>query len=248
MRIKSYFDSSIQTAMRQARHEFGDDVILVTSRIASPELRHLGDYEVVCAADGQEAAPKAGNTAELAAAGFEQIFRQQLAPAIPQVEGARETGIAVIHSTLVDIGFEPVLAEALIALVRSCAPLRSVLPAWESAPLPPAVTATLPESAVDEAGAAPPQEQLAVSGCVGPDGATVSLQEGGVQTVVAKTRELAIQQSIEERTVPELRALLRGADHASRRFTKASRVPAKSGFVMMLVALGLYGMTRRSRA
>lgn len=260
MRIKSYFDSSIQTAMRQARHELGDDVILVTSRIASPELRYLGDYEVVCAAGEQETATKAGNTLELAAGGFGQIFRQQLAPAIPQIEGARESGIATIHSTLVDIGFEPVLTEALIALVRSCAPLCSVLPAQDSVSPPPAVTTALPESlglvvptiecaAVDEkAGPAGPQEPLAVSGCAGPDEATVSLQEGDVPIVVAKIRELAIQQSIEEMPAPEERASSREAEHASPRFTRASRVPANSGFMMMLVALGLYGITRCSRA
>lgn len=126
MRIKSYFDSSIQTAMRQARCEFGDDVILITSRIASPESRHLGDFEVVCSADEPQTAPKEVETAEPAANGFEQIFRQQLPPAGLYIDGgAREAGIAMIRSSLIDIGLEPPLTEALIALVRGCAPLHS---------------------------------------------------------------------------------------------------------------------------
>jgi hypothetical protein len=125
VRIKSYFDSSIQSAMRQARCEFGDDVVLITSRIASPESRHLGDFEVVCSADEPQTAPKEGKSAEPAANGFEQIFRQQLAPAGFHIDGVREAGIATIRSSMVDIGLEPALAEALIALVRGCAPLHS---------------------------------------------------------------------------------------------------------------------------
>lgn len=123
MRIKSYFDSSIQTAMRQARYEFGDDVILVSSRIASPESRHLGDFEVVCSADEPQTAPKEVDTA--AAKGFEQLFRRQLAPAGLRVDAARGAGIAVIRSSLIDIGLEPALTEALIALIRACAPPHS---------------------------------------------------------------------------------------------------------------------------
>lgn len=51
MRIKSYFASSVQSAIAIARKEYGDDVTLVTSHTAPLESRHLGDYEVVFAVD-----------------------------------------------------------------------------------------------------------------------------------------------------------------------------------------------------
>jgi hypothetical protein len=51
MRIKSYFASSVQSAIATARKEFGDEVTLVTSHTAALESRHLGDYEVVFAVE-----------------------------------------------------------------------------------------------------------------------------------------------------------------------------------------------------
>jgi flagellar biosynthesis protein FlhF len=56
VRLKSYFASSVQAAMQEARTEMGVDAILVTTRTAAPEARHLGEYEVVFAADFPESA------------------------------------------------------------------------------------------------------------------------------------------------------------------------------------------------
>jgi len=47
MSIKSYFAGSVELAIQQAREELGTDAMLITSRRASPESRHLGAYEVV---------------------------------------------------------------------------------------------------------------------------------------------------------------------------------------------------------
>jgi hypothetical protein len=274
--IKSYFDHSIQTAMRQARHELGDDVILVTSRVASPELRHLGDFEVVCAGDEQETEPKQGNLAEPAAGEFEQIFRQQLAQEKLHVEGAGEAGIAIIRWSLVDIGLEAALADALIVLVRFCAPLHSELVSGEPLPSPPGVgaappglagrhsrartdntsiTLQAPSCTADEgeAGFARLQQQvttdatLRVSGWAVPNGASAASEMEGPQ-VVAMNTELATRRSSEE--TPARKELARSCEtaHASRGFVKPSRVAARSGFMMILAALGLYRMTRRSGA
>ena len=49
MRIKSFYASSVEGAVAIARREFGEDAILVESRKAPLEARHLGEYEVVCA-------------------------------------------------------------------------------------------------------------------------------------------------------------------------------------------------------
>ena len=120
MQIKSYFDSSIQTAMRQARHEFGDDVLLVTSRIASPEFRYLGDFEVVFAVDEDEAEPKAATPPqpEPPDTAFGEMFRT--ACAVPPAGDARYAAIVRVRALLADMGLEPAIAEALIGLIRSC--------------------------------------------------------------------------------------------------------------------------------
>jgi flagellar biosynthesis protein FlhF len=47
MRLKSYFSGTVEAAMALARKEMGDDAMLIHSRPAQPEARHLGAYEVV---------------------------------------------------------------------------------------------------------------------------------------------------------------------------------------------------------
>src|ERR1035438_6558681 len=47
MRIKSYFASSVERAIRDAREELGGEATLITSRRSAPDARHLGAYEVV---------------------------------------------------------------------------------------------------------------------------------------------------------------------------------------------------------
>lgn len=51
MKLKSYFAGTIEAALEQARNELGSDAMLVDSRKASQEARHLGEYEVVIAAE-----------------------------------------------------------------------------------------------------------------------------------------------------------------------------------------------------
>ncbi|MGB9454864.1 MAG: hypothetical protein WCB12_02405 [Bryobacteraceae bacterium] len=61
MRIKSYFAAAVEDAIAQARQELGPEAMLVNSRKAPPEARHLGEYEVVFAAEN--AAQAAGGAA-----------------------------------------------------------------------------------------------------------------------------------------------------------------------------------------
>ena len=51
MTLKSFFGNGIKAALDQARLEMGPEAMLVSSRPAPPEARHLGDYEVVVATD-----------------------------------------------------------------------------------------------------------------------------------------------------------------------------------------------------
>ena len=49
MKIKSYYSRTVEDAIASARQEMGPDAMLVNSRKAPPEVRHLGEYEVVFA-------------------------------------------------------------------------------------------------------------------------------------------------------------------------------------------------------
>jgi flagellar biosynthesis protein FlhF len=57
MKIKSYYSRTVEDAMAAARQEMGPDAMLVNSRKAPPEVRHLGEYEVVFANVGLAEAP-----------------------------------------------------------------------------------------------------------------------------------------------------------------------------------------------
>ena len=49
MKIKSYYSRSVEIAIAEAREELGPEAMLVESRKAAPEARHLGEYEVIFA-------------------------------------------------------------------------------------------------------------------------------------------------------------------------------------------------------
>jgi flagellar biosynthesis protein FlhF len=49
MKIKSYFSRTVEDAMAMASQELGPEAMLLNSRKAPPEARHLGEYEVVFA-------------------------------------------------------------------------------------------------------------------------------------------------------------------------------------------------------
>jgi flagellar biosynthesis protein FlhF len=66
MKIKSYYSRSVESAIAEAREELGPEAMLVESRKAAPDARHLGEYEVVFAltSDGP---PATGRSAKSAA-------------------------------------------------------------------------------------------------------------------------------------------------------------------------------------
>jgi flagellar biosynthesis protein FlhF len=70
MRIKSYFSNTVEAAVQMAREELGEDALLVQSRPAPPDARHLGTYEVVFAMEDAPAvaqrAPAHAEQADLA--------------------------------------------------------------------------------------------------------------------------------------------------------------------------------------
>lgn len=148
MRIKSYFAPSVQSAIAMARREFGDEVTLVTSHIASADARHLGEYEVVFAVDEDEPAPEVTVTPEAAvqvdpesepdsavdsdpdleameapdkdpAPKFTE-FQETLLGAVAKKPAPRNVleQIDSVRSTLIELGIEPPMVRALMTLVE----------------------------------------------------------------------------------------------------------------------------------
>jgi flagellar biosynthesis protein FlhF len=85
MKIKSYFSRTVVDAMATARQELGPDALLVNTRKAPPEARHLGEYEVVFAT----LAP-AGDTVEAPAPQAAPQNAPQNAP--PRVQAQQPLG------------------------------------------------------------------------------------------------------------------------------------------------------------
>lgn len=53
MKIKAYHSDSVESAIRQARIELGEEAMLLDSRKTAPEERHLGRYEVRFGVNGE---------------------------------------------------------------------------------------------------------------------------------------------------------------------------------------------------
>jgi hypothetical protein len=126
MRIKSYFAHSVQAAISLARHEFGDNVTLVTSHVAAPDARHLGEYEVVFAVDApaavvaEETAIVAASTEESEPAPKFTAFQEVLLEAVAKKPAGREVleQIDSVRATLIQLGVEPSMVRALMTLVE----------------------------------------------------------------------------------------------------------------------------------
>jgi len=289
LRIKSYFDSSIQTAMRQARHEFGADVMLVTSRVASPEFRYLGDFEVVFAVDDNETGPKAESLPQPdhSTSVFEEQYRQQLASAVISIGGAREAAVSGIYSLLVDLGLELAVVESLVALIRSCSPRfadrqtsarfarERILSSTAGESAADHIVPPIPEHTQDWSQNVTPSKRAPDPGGTTPGGLRLSEETAPAAspppawidstTLSDELRPPAPPPSgiapiephagIEEASIPappiEMptggeRAEFPATGHKSYRPLRAPRIRPPSAVALILVALGAYGVIRRS--
>jgi hypothetical protein len=243
MRIKSYFDSSIPTAMRQARTEFGEDVMLVTSRIASPEFRYLGDYEVVFAVDGSETPPEnpreSVDDSQLKplVSAFGELMRQQF---VPEETGPEDPGLIIsrLQTTFIDLGIDPAQADALVALIRSCTPRRPE-PLVEVPKLePPETTKTLLLEPVSLSAESPLALEISAME-LATDVAQPLIESSEIQTSEIQTSVVRMPTEDEPTEMQ--------ADHQTgRRQRRKSSGSGKTGLAVMLVALG-FGMFRPVR-
>jgi flagellar biosynthesis protein FlhF len=131
--MKSFFADSVQSAMEHARVELGPDALLLNSREAPPEARHLGDYEVVFAAGSEPSAPPASpaSPAPRPAGGLDALWRQveeireRLGRITPPAAVQRGHAEALAQA-LVEAGVEPALARETAEAARQRAARRSV--------------------------------------------------------------------------------------------------------------------------
>ncbi len=115
MRLKSYFAGTVEAAMRLARRELGEEALLMNSRSAPPEARHLGRYEVVFAAD---AVSVAAGAVGAQAAGHDQA--SPLSGEVTQLRRELDRLAAVIERAHLRPGrFQPWLDEVCAELLAS---------------------------------------------------------------------------------------------------------------------------------
>lgn len=114
MKIKSYFSRTVEDAMGLARQELGEEAMLVQSRRAPPEARHLGEYEVVFAAQLTGAVPS------LAAPPLEAPVPERLAGEVAelkkQLEGMRRALTKSAFAPTQWLGASPELSESYALL------------------------------------------------------------------------------------------------------------------------------------
>ena len=129
LHVKSYFARSIQNAIELAGREMGPDALLLNSRPAPPEARHLGEFEVVFGSYPQTRpaeVPAAAPTGEIT--GLRQqmdeirnlLLRGEMTPAAHSRQ-------PLIERVLLDAGLEPGLAAEIELAVELRMSRRSVM-------------------------------------------------------------------------------------------------------------------------
>ncbi len=117
MKLKSYFADTIEEAISLARREMGPEAMLVNSKRSNAEARHLGAYEVVCAAEveAQIAERDRGRGPLGSTAAPIDRLSQDVSEIKHQMERLALT-LARSSSGMVGIASDPELASAFAAL------------------------------------------------------------------------------------------------------------------------------------
>jgi flagellar biosynthesis protein FlhF len=137
MTLKSYYTKDVKSALALARQELGAEAMLVHSRKAPPEARHLGECEVVFAVDAPlpegAAAPAAIPAQAAPADGYSRLasdvaeVRKQLErmastlsrSAMLTARNAPPPELAGLFAALLDSGLEPGLAQDILYQIRA---------------------------------------------------------------------------------------------------------------------------------
>jgi flagellar biosynthesis protein FlhF len=136
MKIKSYFSRTVEDAMAVASQELGPDAMLVNSRKAPIESRHLGEYEVVfgtletgtevaAAPSSQEAPTIATNLAakiaasSFAAPAFGDHLSAEVAELKKELEGIRRALTRTAFAPSQWVGVAPDVSDAYALLTAN---------------------------------------------------------------------------------------------------------------------------------
>lgn len=128
--VKSYFVASVEDAMATAHAELGPDALLLNSREAPPEARHLGEYEVVF---GVRPSTQSGSPAPTAIDPVEDLQRrmEELRELVCNIRPAAErepAGQAWIEEALHKAGVSRVLAREIDCAVHQRLRGQGVIP------------------------------------------------------------------------------------------------------------------------
>ena len=108
LRMKTYFSTSVESALELARRELGSEAMLVNSRQSPVEARHLGKYEVVFAtlpepaalptniAKHQDSLPRGLSLDALIHAGIEPALAQKIIEARPSSLSDHMAGLLAV--------------------------------------------------------------------------------------------------------------------------------------------------------
>ena len=132
MKIKSYFSSSVEKAIQEARQELGPEAMLLTTRRSSPEARRLGAYEVVFGLPAQpqsteaRPAPAVDLSLELQSlqSQLEEV-KNALQLSSPRPQTAFASVPEELARELIDAGLDPELARTIS---------EEAVSAWRQAP------------------------------------------------------------------------------------------------------------------
>jgi len=114
--VKSFFASSVVAAMQQAQRELGPDALLLNTREAPPEARHLGQYEVVFGTWPEAPAPEPTVPLPVSHTGHmhDRIheIRQMMGRIRPE-PAATTAHQSTVTRALIDAGLDAELAESI---------------------------------------------------------------------------------------------------------------------------------------
>ena len=148
--VKSYFASSVDEGMAQARADLGPDALLLNTREAPPEARHLGEYEVVfgVASDVRvPSRPTDGGAVEDLRLQMEEI--RELVTRMAKPGRIAATSTDLMGESLVDAGVDEEMAWEISECIRQRCNARTPLQMGRRQPTEPD-RAILLDEAIEE--------------------------------------------------------------------------------------------------
>jgi flagellar biosynthesis protein FlhF len=121
MKIKSYYSRTVEDAIAAARSELGPDAMLMNSRKAPIQSRHLGEYEVVFAtvAEGESAAETPPEASTAATSAFHDRLSSEVAELKRELEGMRRVLTRTAYGPQQWSSAPPEIPDALAALTAA---------------------------------------------------------------------------------------------------------------------------------